>query len=713
MIPKPRAESLAGLVPFAAYAALALAILSPLLGPGYYVALDMVFGPASFEPHQFPDFYGVAPSPYGAYFPLRMAMAALSDAIGPEAVEKLLLFAILFLCGTLMHHSLPSRLGNARYFGGLFYMLNAFVYTRFLAGHWSLLLSYAIWPLAIKCFSDFLERPKDRGAFAGAALATSFAAISSHGVFLLLLSYAILFAVRIAESSARMELLRRTAMLAAAVALMNLYWILPTLMLFNYSPAPAQAYLEEFGAKAADAPLPLALLSLHGFWRGGFLYTSDISPTWFYPLAILLAIAAIGLYGLCRDRKGEAAFFIILFAAAFILALGAESPAASIFYAIEKLLPVHLFLRDSQKFAGLLALVYSILGSYGLGLILSRLKGIAGSAVFVFVVALLLFHDVAFFGFLGQTGPTQYPKSWGEAEALMSADRVEGNILVLPMHLYSWYGWINGTQRTAGSPAGQFFSRRVITSTNIEAGGVLSDIRNPHERYLDGVFGSERNDTAELLLPLDIRYILLFKGYEDSPEYLPALHRLGGVPGISLIMETRSFYLFRNDLQESGFLATDDPGVGPMAALFNLTGKGMYSANVTFERTGPVSAYVAGSSRKYILTQSWGPLADFEGKKPFTWYGIARAFEFGGPGMLTNRMFDLTVGLFMLSWALAIALALNIWKAALPLVQAFALLHTLAVTGIAGTHALGWMLLITSLAVLFVVALKSETDKSL
>ena len=50
-----------------AYALIALLIMLPLLGPGYYLTLDMQFGPGSFSDFQFSELYGTGPSQYGAY----------------------------------------------------------------------------------------------------------------------------------------------------------------------------------------------------------------------------------------------------------------------------------------------------------------------------------------------------------------------------------------------------------------------------------------------------------------------------------------------------------------------------------------------------------------------------------------------------------------------------------------------------------------------
>ncbi|MCX6774218.1 MAG: hypothetical protein NTY68_04470 [Candidatus Micrarchaeota archaeon] len=183
-----------------AYIAIAIIIMVPLLPSGYYLALDMQFGPNSFSGNSFKDFYGLGANSYGGQLPLNMALAAVSDIISVEWTEKILLFAILAICGIGMHTALPKELGISRYFAGLLYMLNPFVFLRFLVGHWTLLLSYAFFPLAVFSFIDFLKKPNDWSKLANAALMAMIVALSSHGAVLLALFCSILLIIYIAKN---------------------------------------------------------------------------------------------------------------------------------------------------------------------------------------------------------------------------------------------------------------------------------------------------------------------------------------------------------------------------------------------------------------------------------------------------------------------------------------------------------------------------------
>src|SRR3990172_10911585 len=85
-------------------------ILWQLLLPGYILTLDMVWG-------------------------------------GSWITQKLFLIVLFFLLFYLPVKFFPFEIGEKyKYFAGLFYTINPFVYERFLAGHWLVLLLYAMLP---------------------------------------------------------------------------------------------------------------------------------------------------------------------------------------------------------------------------------------------------------------------------------------------------------------------------------------------------------------------------------------------------------------------------------------------------------------------------------------------------------------------------------------------------------------------------------------
>ncbi len=684
----------------AVYLALAFLLVLPLLGPGYYVALDLAVGPNTFSDFQFGELYGYVTNPYGAYMPLNLVLAALSKAVPVELLEKGLLFLVLFLCGACMHRSLPGKLGDCRYFAGFLYMLNPFVFVRFLAGHWALLLSYALWPLAIKVFSDFLDKPQDRGRLASAALITAFASVSSHGVLMLLLCYAALFVMRARNG---MPLLRQTALLAILVLAMNLFWIAPALLAFGhtYAPASATAYLEDFGASGGHMPLELAVLSMHGFWRAGFTLTKDVFSLWYVPFAAIALLAALGFAALLKKDRALAASLAAAFAIAFLLALGLEGPLGWVFTSLPQ--QFSLFFRDSQKFVGLIALAYSVLGAYGAHYITEHFpQGRYRPLIPLALLLIPVIYNYGFFGFLGQTGPTAYPNGWAQADSIIAADKTDTSILVLPPHFYSGYYWINSTQKTAGAPAIGFFSKPVVMPFNVETEHVYTDTTDPSGRYLSWLFENRQfvNNTAELLLPLGARYILLFKGDDESPHYLYLFQRKAGVPHIELVFENDELWLFRNGLATGPLFASAENGSGEPNGLL---GSGPYSPNVSYEGITPASFRVLSSPYPYVVLTSSQPWLIRSGDAAASsWHGIGSAFPFSGPAVIENRMFYLTLALFLLSWMVMLGLLAGISPVrGAALAAGAAVLYLLASAGLLAPHLIGALFLASVCAAIF------------
>lgn len=654
-------------LPAAAYFLVALALMLPLLGPGYYLALDLPYGPEMFSDSKFTELYGGS-SANGGYLPLHLVLASLSSFFPPELMEKAILLSVFFLCGFAMHASLPKELGGARYFAGFSYMLSPFVFIRFFVGHWHFLISYAMWPLCMALFLDFIRKP-EAGRAAKAALATFVAAISSHGVFMLLACYAAMsvFALMSAGRKAAPGLAARMAAPAAAVLAMALFWIVPTVALFGqtYHALPAADYLADFGARGtADSPLPLAVLAQYGFWRTDIMDTRDAFSLWLPLFMLILSISITGL--ICMFRQGErllAASLCAVFAAGFFLSMGSSGPFSWVFDLGWGAMQLGFLFRDSQKFVGLISLAYAVTGAYGVFYLAEGRSGRARLAILLCASALPFIYDSGFFGFLGQIGPTQYPPDWHAAERMMAADPVPGGVLVLPAHLYRVFDWANSTQKTLGSPMGQFFSRPVVTANILETAHVYADRADPVTAHILYMFENRQhvNNTAEMLLPLNARYVMLFKDDVDSPHYLYLFKRAGGVANITQVLESPKFYLFRNDIATGPVFASGDGGSGGAGELA-APGRQRSYAPIQYEEVTPASyRIVSAPASGYVvlaMTDYGTPLGQFtlDGEAGQPWYGLGVAYPARSPAWLSNQLFYVTIALLALSWAVALVL---------------------------------------------------------
>jgi hypothetical protein len=161
-------------LPFFVFGLLSLLVVFPFLERGYILSLDMVFGPNT----GFYDvFYGIRPV-HGELL-LFFLFEALCAVVPMWAVQKLFIFLILFLSGVSAYHLCPGNTVG-KIFAGLIYVLNPFVYVRFLAGHFLLLLGYAVLPFAVKAFIDFFDMPSKNSFMKAVFLFTLVSVFSAH-----------------------------------------------------------------------------------------------------------------------------------------------------------------------------------------------------------------------------------------------------------------------------------------------------------------------------------------------------------------------------------------------------------------------------------------------------------------------------------------------------------------------------------------------------
>jgi len=127
-------------------------VLSWTFFPWLRLTLDMIFTPDTFRISD--SFYGLS----NQYSTLPFFTFLTSSVFFiNQLIQKLLFFLVFFYVGYLGVQTLPGRMGIGRYFAGFLYMLNPFIYVRFLAGHWLILLAYAVSPIVIKSLVDFLS----------------------------------------------------------------------------------------------------------------------------------------------------------------------------------------------------------------------------------------------------------------------------------------------------------------------------------------------------------------------------------------------------------------------------------------------------------------------------------------------------------------------------------------------------------------------------
>lgn len=537
---------------------LAFLIFHSLFISGYIFTLDMIFPP-------YKDFintiYGVeqfVPMYITTQLPLYFLISISNQIIPMWLIQKIILFLILFLSGISAYRLCPIELKSAKYFAGFTYMINPFVYVRFLVGHWKILLAYAVVPFAIKAVIDLLEE-QNRKRFISALFWITLVGIFNVQILILTLgACSILFTLKIIrlrkKAQPRNRLLRTTSLLSILYLVLNAYWLLPIFTAeatIISQMGREDLYIYATTPSAINAAFTTA--SMYGFWRGGYLYAKDILPYWYIFFAFILFLAVHGFISYYRDEKigiyvkglGIAAVI------GLVLGSGVYGPFSSLFESLYNDVFFFRGFRDSHKFVALLALAYAYLGSLGVAEfekwfkdVDKRKKILSMGVVSLALVTPFIYSFTIFNGFWEQLKPVDYPGDWHGVNEYLNEDTQDFNLLFFPWHGYMDFKWIPNAQKRILNPASSFFDKPVIKGENVEIGTVYTQSTSSTQQYIQ--FLLEKRDyirnLGELLTPLNVKYILLTKE-ADYKNYVFLFNQTD----LELVKETENFYVFKNE----------------------------------------------------------------------------------------------------------------------------------------------------------------------
>ncbi len=506
------------------YGALALIILFPLLKSGYIFAMDMVFTP-----------HLVWPEPFN----VRGAFLCLLNFILPsQVIQKILLFLVLFLAGIGMHKLISVKDELPRYFAGIFYIFNPFVYSRFMFGHLWLLMAYALMPFVVKSIFEFFNKINLKNTLKLSFWFVLIGFISVHFIVFIFLFFAIAFLVyffkNLKEKKEVFRIFKYTLFIFLIFSAFSIWWILPY---FN-KISPQGEYVQETISQkdfesfktASDAKYGtlLNVAALYGFWgdrMDQYILPKDVIPYWFLLFLIIFALVIFGVISAFKKNRFVAITFIIVAAITFIFSAGiAYQPFVPLINFLSEKIFIFKGFRYYQKFSALLVLVYAYFGAIGVNSILKYLK-IKGlkylKAIFAtFFIALpILYSPLMVWGFCGQLYTSHYPQEWFEANEILNQDKDNFKVLFLPWHQYMSFSFIENKEVV--NPAPRFFDKETIAGDNMEVWEIYTHSTRPISQVVEDIVlrriqGIE--NFGELLTPFNIKYIILIKEY-DWLEY--------------------------------------------------------------------------------------------------------------------------------------------------------------------------------------------------
>jgi len=504
------------------YSALALIILFPLLKSGYIFAMDMVFTPHIAWPEPF-SVTGVF-----LYF--------LNFILPSQVIQKILLFLVLFLSGVGMHKLIPTKDELPKYFAGIFYIFNPWVYSRFLFGQW--FLAYALMPFAVKAIFEFLNNLNFRNAVKLSFWFVLIGLISQHFIVFVFLFFAIALLVylfkALKDKKEIFRMFKYTALIFLIFLIFSSWWIFPY---FNKVSHQGQFLQEAVSQKDAEVfkttsdakyGILLNVAALYGFWgdrMDQYVVPKDVIQGWFLLFLIILALVIFGAIKLFQKNKFIAVTFIIVAAIAFILSVGiAYQPFVPLINFLNEKILIFKGFRDSQKFSALLVLVYAYFGAIGISSILKyskfqKLKTLKVALATFFIALPILYSPLMVWGFGGQLYASHYPQEWFEANEILNQDRNNFKVLFLPWHQYMHFSFIDN--KVVANPAPKFFNKETIAGDNMEIGEIYTHSKRPISQVVENIVlkriqGIE--NFGEMLVPFNIKYIILAKE-DDWLEY--------------------------------------------------------------------------------------------------------------------------------------------------------------------------------------------------
>jgi Alpha-(1->3)-arabinofuranosyltransferase len=495
---RPSAGVLAG----AWFVGLALVVAGPLLGRGYLILLDFPTGPD-------PPEVSLLPLPssgdVGNAIPLN-ALHALLHELWRPLPEKLFLLLPIVLGGLGLYRLVREVLGlgaAAGVFGGTLYVVNPFLYDRYLSGHLHFVLGYALLPWALLPLVRAMRAPS-RGAAAVVGLWLGvLAAVSFHVAGL----YAVLIVLVAVVGNGRARARAAFAGMAAGLgALVSAYWLLP--LFFAPERRVGTADLGPFETRPDGFEVLPTLLALYGFWREEFIRPVEERPALYLLLVPILALVVVGAVTVLRGTAHRRLGIALVVAGTFGVLLGAGTafpPTAGIFRWLFTHVPFMGAYRESQKFLALTVLAYAVLGSAGLER-LSRRGRWAVAAAPIAIASVLLYGHAMLWGLRAEVELSHYPASWAEADRRMK-QKGDGALIVLPWKLYE--DWTFTDARIVANPALAFFTEREVLSANDAGFATVPPASvDPFFYYVTDLLEREDiRDFGRQVAPLGVRFI--------------------------------------------------------------------------------------------------------------------------------------------------------------------------------------------------------------
>ena len=481
-------------------------------------------------------------------FPIAWMWYGLGLLFSGWVVQKIMLVLLFVSLPVIGYHFILPKISSriSRLWVALFFTINPFVYTRFLAGQWGILFAYLFAPIA---FSQILaliptrdahDEPTSlvRRAYLPASLALVFAFSPHIGMMLLIVTAMAYLWCLIAIRGSWRNVLKGGLIHGAIFAVLTSYWTIPAWLQRNASVVGSfgSQHWEAFRTASHSVIGTIGnVLTLYGFWGERNPWATQfiwLNQSWsFLTIVSGCLIAAVVLTGLIssvrnRATRSSSLFLFVILIASIIFSCGiGDGPLRPFNLWLFEHISFWRGFRDSQKWSALIGIVYAYFAGTGLQFILHYFKHkiIQCAVVIVSGLAVIIYSSPMLFGFSGQLQPSWYPQAWDQVDEVLKAD-AGCKAIFLPWHMY--YPSHSAHGILIANPAKSFFHCEMITSQNVELDGIrVQEPFNPAYNAIEGVVtGSDHWSLEmglEVLRQAGIHYVIaadIMEG-QDSLKY--------------------------------------------------------------------------------------------------------------------------------------------------------------------------------------------------
>ena len=516
------------------YSLLAALIMGPLLAPGYILSLDMVFVP-----------HPPMPDDVSSSYLFHALVHYLSYVVPADWLQKIILFSCLLLSG-VGAYKLVAKIGQpklpgwywAAHFAGILYMINPFVYGRFMAGQYSVLMGYALLPFVALALIRLIDKPDWRAALQATLLITVVSIVSIHSLGAAVIIGLLIVATKFWQQRHNLAFVKKLGLWVfvsgAGFVALSSYWFVPLLLGKGATADQIQSFGEvdrgAFATEGGDFVGAIAnIMRLQGFWvesRGQFVLPQAHVPLWGLLGLAIFGLVICGAVWAWRYQRRDVAVWGTAIVTAGWLAIGTTYGwVGQINFWLTSHIPLLAGYREPHKLVAVVALGYAVLGSYGVAVVVSHLgKNTAMLAAAFLLLIPFIWTPTMFWGFNNQLAASAYPKDWYVVEGLLANN--SGKAVFLPWHQYMTFDFAG---RIVANPAEAFFGPNMVASHDPEYAGLGPDPAFKDSLWFEKqILPKAKNDTkfGNQLADAGINYVVLAKD-DDYQNYTYLDHKTG------------------------------------------------------------------------------------------------------------------------------------------------------------------------------------------